>query len=45
MTEAKRGRDARNGKFIAVADARRRKATAIVESVKSKKKPRRKNPK
>lgn len=40
MTKAKRGRDARNGQFIPVAQARRRKATAIVESVKSKRKPR-----
>lgn len=31
---AKRGRDAGNGQFIPVAEAQRRKATAIVETVK-----------
>jgi hypothetical protein len=32
----KRGRDAKTGKFIPVAEAERRKATAIVETVKKK---------
>lgn len=31
-----RGRDARNGQFITVDEAKRRKATAIVERVKRK---------
>jgi len=34
MTKGKRGRDARTGRFIAVKEAQRRKATAIVETVK-----------
>ncbi|WP_286182953.1 hypothetical protein [Labrenzia sp. R4_1] len=34
----KRGRDAKNGRFLPVKVAERRKATAIVETVKSKKK-------
>ncbi|MEF2074954.1 hypothetical protein [Consotaella aegiceratis] len=33
----KRGRDAKNGQFIPVKVAERRKATAIVETVKRKK--------
>ena len=33
----KRGRDAKNGQFITVETAKRRKATAIVETVKKKK--------
>ncbi|MGN7614218.1 hypothetical protein ACQZV8_19290 [Magnetococcales bacterium HHB-1] len=32
----KRGRDAKNGQFIPVKVAQRRKATAIVETVKKK---------
>lgn len=36
MTEAQRGRDARNGQFITLPEARKRKATAIIESVKPK---------
>ncbi|MGD8560944.1 MAG: hypothetical protein PVG03_00345 [Desulfarculaceae bacterium] len=31
------GRDARNGQFIPVKDAQRRKATAVVETIKKKK--------
>ncbi len=34
---AKIGRDARNGQFIPVKTAERRKSTAIVETVKNKK--------
>jgi hypothetical protein len=34
----KRGRDAKTGKFIPVKVAERRKATAVVETVKPKKK-------
>lgn len=30
------GRDARTGRFISVAEARRRKATAVVETVRRK---------
>jgi hypothetical protein len=33
----KRGRDARTGRFITVEAAQRRKATAVVETVKPKK--------
>jgi hypothetical protein len=33
----KRGRDAKTGQFIPVAEAERRKKTAIVETVKKKK--------
>lgn len=33
----KRGRDAENGQFITVQEAKRRKKTAIVETVKRKK--------
>lgn len=40
MTITKRGRDARNGQFIPISEAKRRKATTVVESVKSKRKPR-----
>lgn len=35
-TTHKRGRDAKNGQFIPVRTAERRKATAIVETVKKK---------
>ena len=35
---AKRGRDAKTGEFIPVDEAKRRKGTAIVETVKPKKK-------
>lgn len=31
---SKRGRDARNGQFIPVKEAERRKSTAIVETIK-----------
>jgi len=37
MANRKRGRDARTGRFIPVSVAQRRKATAIVETVKPKK--------
>ena len=37
MANGKRGRDARTGRFIPVKVAQRRKATAIVETVKPKK--------
>ena len=33
----KRGRNAKNGQFITVKEAQRRKSTAIVETVKTKK--------
>lgn len=36
----KRGRDARNGQFIPVKVAERRKATAVVETIKKSKKSR-----
>lgn len=32
------GRDARNGRFITVKRAQQRKATAVVETIKTKKK-------
>lgn len=34
----KAGRDAGNGQFITVADAKRRKKTAVVETIKNRKK-------
>lgn len=34
MTKIKVGRDAKTGKFIPVKVARRRKATAVVETIK-----------
>lgn len=37
MAAHKRGRDARNGQFIPVKVAQRRKSTAVVEHVKPKK--------
>ena len=37
MANSKRGRDARTGRFIPVKVAQRRKATAVVETIKPKK--------
>ena len=37
MATTKRGRDAKNGQFIPLTEAKRRKSTAIVETVKKKK--------
>jgi len=39
MTKRKIGRDARNGQFITVEQARRRKATAVVETITTPSKP------
>lgn len=40
MTSSRKiGRDAKTGKFIPVKDAQRRKNTAVVETIKPKKKP------
>lgn len=38
MASRKIGRDARNGRFIPVKTAQQRKSTAIVETIKTKKK-------
>lgn len=37
MATRKIGRDARNGRFIPVKTAQRRKATSVVETIKTKK--------
>ncbi len=37
MATRKIGRDARNGRFIPVKTAQQRKATAVVETIKTKK--------
>lgn len=44
MATRKTGRDARNGQFIPVREAERRKSTAIVETIRVPTKPRPKRP-